>query len=102
MFASRCNYDVAQGRDIAGRLLTGVLEQSWRIGGASGAEVAALQAMCDDPSLERVHASTVEVHGPGAIVPEGATVYFCGVDAGLGPITKYAQLHADGTPRTQD
>lgn len=44
MFASRCNYDVAQGCDEAGRRYSGVLEQSWRIGGASGAEVAALAA----------------------------------------------------------
>ena len=44
MFASRCNYDVAEGRDASGRRWFGVLEQSWRLGGASGAEVAALEA----------------------------------------------------------
>jgi hypothetical protein len=45
MFASRCNYDVAEGRDAKGRHCVGVLEQSWRLGGASGAEVAALEAL---------------------------------------------------------
>jgi hypothetical protein len=95
MFASRCNYDIAQGRDAQGELLAGVLEQSWRIGGASGAEVAALQALQDDPRLDLVRASTVEVHAPGAIVPTGAVVYFRGVDEHVGPITKYAQLHRD-------
>lgn len=98
MFASRCNYDVAQGHDAAGRPYAGVLEQSWRIGGASGAEVAALEALCDDPSLDVVRASTVEVHGPQADVPEGATVYFSGIDEYLGPITKYALVDADDDP----
>jgi hypothetical protein len=93
MFASRCNYDVVQGRDAQGRVVDGVLEQSWRIGGASAAEVAALQALHDDPSLDVVRASTVEVHGRGVVVPEGATVHFSGVDEHVGPITKYAQVH---------
>jgi len=96
MFASRCNYDVAEGCDASGRQYIGVLEQSWRIGGASGAEVAALQALKDDPALQTVCASTTEVHGPGVPVPEGAILYFSGVDDHLGPITKYAELHRHG------
>ena len=95
MFASRCNYDVAEGRDASGRQCIGVLEQSWRIGGASGAEVAALEAMNDDPTLQTVNASTTEIHGPSVPVPEGAILYFSGVDDHLGPITKYAELHRD-------
>ena len=35
MFASRCNYDVAEGCDATGRQCVGVLEQSWRLGGAA-------------------------------------------------------------------
>jgi hypothetical protein len=96
MFASRSNYDIAEGRDAAGRQCIGVLEQSWRIGGASGAEVAALEALNDDPALLTVRASTTEVHGPNVPIPEGATLYFSGVDNHLGPITKYAQVHRDG------
>ena len=96
MFASRCNYDVAQGRDAAGRACVGVLEQSWRLGGASGAEVAALAALQEDPARQSVRASTTEVHAAGVPVPPGATLYFCGVDDHLGPITKYAQVHRDG------
>jgi hypothetical protein len=96
MFASRSNYDIAEGRDPAGRQCMGVLEQSWRLGGASGAEVAALEALNDDPALQTVRASTTEVHGPNVPIPEGATVYFSGVDDHLGPITKYAQVHRDG------
>lgn len=102
MFASRCNYDVAQGHDAAGRAYSGVLEQSWRIGGASGAEVAALEALCNDPSMQVVRASTVEVHRPYVAVPNGATVYFSGIDDQLGPITKYARIHEDDFSRTEN
>jgi hypothetical protein len=101
MFASRCNYDVAEGRDAAGRTVAGVLEQSWRIGGASGAEVAALEALQADPSLEAVRASTVERYGAGVHVPADATLYFCGVDEHAGMITKYACIDADGDPRAE-
>src|SRR6185503_6987315 len=54
VFASRRNYDVAQGLDAAGHRRSGVLEQSWRLGGASGAEIGALEAFRADPSLRRV------------------------------------------------
>jgi hypothetical protein len=90
MFASRRNYDIAQGLDAAGRLRCGVLEQSWRIGGASGAEVAALEAFRADPGLRAVRASTVEIYGE-AEPPPDATVYFQGVDERDGPMTKYAR-----------
>ncbi|HYD59071.1 MAG TPA: DUF3182 family protein [Noviherbaspirillum sp.] len=96
MFASRCNYDIAQGVDEEGRWYSGVLEQSWRIGGASGAEVAALEAFLDDPSLSVVRASTTEVYGAEPVLPSGATVYFQGEDDRVGPLTKYARLDEYG------
>lgn len=93
--ASRANYDIAQGRDAAGRWRSGVLEQSWRIGGASGAEVAALQAFRDDPSRRVVRASTHEVYSDGDFrVPDGAEVHYDGTDAQVGRLTKYAQVEA--------
>ena len=95
LFASRRNYDVAHGVDAEGRECSGVLEQSWRIGGASGAEVEALVAFQADPSLSVVRASTAEVYGPDAAVPPGATVYFQGADAHGGPLTKYAMIDVD-------
>lgn len=94
MFASRCNYDVAQGMDHTGRRYSGVLEQSWRIGGASGAEIAALDAFRADPGLQTVCASTTEAYGPDPGVPEGAVVYFQGDDEAVGRITKYSRLEA--------
>jgi hypothetical protein len=92
LFASRRNYDVLRGRDRRGRWYCGVLEQSWRIGGASGPEVAALVAFRADPRLRVVHARSTEAYDADAPVPAGATVHFCGVDSRAGPITKYTLL----------
>jgi Protein of unknown function (DUF3182) len=89
-FASRRNYDVARGVGFGAQARCGVLEQSWRMGGASGAEIAALEAFRADPDLRSVHASTVEVYGDGAEPPAGAMVYFRGIDDKVGAILKYA------------
>ena len=51
------------GRDAAGRSRSGVLEQSWRLGGATGAEIAALEVFRDQPGRNRVRASAIEVFG---------------------------------------
>lgn len=89
--ASRRNYDVAAGIDSVGGVRSGVLEQSWRIGGASGAEVAALRAFRDDGALRVVRASSVEVYGADQ-PPEGALVYYRGDDNHGGTLTKYARI----------
>jgi Protein of unknown function (DUF3182) len=95
-FASRRNYDVIAGIDQTGRRRCAVIEQSWRIGGASGAELAALELFKDDPGLHCVHASTVELYGRDHELPGGATVYFDGVDDKVGRITKYAIVKSHG------
>jgi hypothetical protein len=89
-FASRRNYDVVVGLDALGRRCCGVLEQSWRVGGASPAELTALAALRADPALEFVRAGCAEVFGPQAVAPPGADVYYQGVDAQAGPLLKYA------------
>lgn len=89
-FASRRNYDVLQGFDSAGRLRSGVLEQSWRVGGASGAELAALLAFDQSRERQVVKARTVEEFSQDAEVPAGALVLFQGLDPRVGPLTKYA------------
>ena len=89
-YASRRNYDIAQGRDASGRRRTGVLEQSWRLGGASGAEIVALEAFKADPSLHTVRAIAREVYGEEPVLPANAVVYFRGLDPVVGPLTKYA------------
>jgi hypothetical protein len=90
-FSSRRNYDVAQGRNAQGAWRSGVLEQSWRIGGASGAEIAALEAFHADPALTSVQASTFEFYGKSD-PPPGDAIYFNGIDEGVGQILKYTLI----------
>ena len=96
MFASRRNYDVAQGLDARGQQRSGVLEQSWRIGGATGAEIAALEAFRSDPGLQIVRASTYEIYGKSETPPPHATVYFRGIDERIGLLTKYTAVEVHG------
>ncbi|HEN8798687.1 DUF3182 family protein [Pseudomonas sp. CM27] len=93
--ASRRNYDIARGRDPQGHLRSGVLEQSWRLGGASSAELLALQAFADDPALQRVHASTHEVFGTPDL-PSDATLFYQGNDSELGQLSKFARIREHG------
>ncbi|MCB4768824.1 DUF3182 family protein [Ancylobacter sp. Lp-2] len=92
LIASRRNYDVISGRDARGAQRIGVLEQSWRIGGASGAEIAAFEAFHDDPGLGGVRAACVERYGEGQRPPQGSFIYYRGDDADLGPLVKYATI----------
>ncbi|MDD2050788.1 DUF3182 family protein [Pseudomonas putida] len=89
--ASRRNYDVARGLNGEGKPRSGVLEQSWRIGGASSAEILALQAFAADPALTRLRASTHEAFGTPDL-PADATIFYQGDDSELGRICKYARL----------
>ena len=93
LMASRRNYDVAQVVDAGGQRRLGVLEQSWRIGGASAAELSALEAFRAEPTLR---ASCREVYGPKETPPPQAVVYFHGVDDGVGPIIKYTVVEPYG------
>jgi hypothetical protein len=99
LFASRRNYDVAQGADAAGCRRSGVLEQSWRLGGASGAEIGALEAFNADPTLRAVRAIAREVYGDSPALPADATVYFSGTDPHIGPLTKFAWTEPYADPR---
>ena len=99
LFASRRNYDVAQGTNARGQWRSGVLEQSWRVGGATGAEIAALEAFRADPDLQVVHTSTFEVYGESQAPPPHATVYFRGLDEHVGWLTKYAMVRAHDDTR---
>ncbi len=89
IIASRRNYDVGQGRDARGQWRSGVFEASWRLGGASPAEVAAMHLFAKSPSLDVVHASTVEAYGRDAAPPPGAIVHFHGDDEQAGPMVRY-------------
>jgi hypothetical protein len=95
--ASRRNYDVAQGIGADGWPQSGVLEPSWRVGGASSAELAALAAFAREPSLKFVRASHVEEYGRGRRAPADAIVEFQGDDPEAGPLLRYTIV----TPQDQ-
>jgi uncharacterized protein DUF3182 len=100
LIASRRNYDVAQGLDANDEPRSGVLEQSWRIGGASAAEVAALEAFRADPALDFVRACCVEKYGLHE-PPEKAVLQFRGMDNRVGAITRYTVVdpYGDSEPK---
>ena len=87
--ASRRNYDVGQGSDARGRWCSGVFEASWRLGGASPAELAAMHLFAQSPALDIVQASTAEAYGRDAEPPLGAIVHFRGDDEQDGPMIRY-------------
>src|SRR5205807_3500013 len=78
--ASRRNYDVGQGLDSQGRWRSGVFEASWRVGGATAAEVAALAAFMEDAAVDVINASSVVAFGEEIEPPAGARVHFQGDD----------------------
>lgn len=92
VLASRRNYDVIVGVDSCGKRHVGVLEQSWRFGGASMAEVLALEWLQRHPGRNDVVAETVELYGAGAL-PDNAVVFASG---GGGSPRKYARIVPDG------
>jgi uncharacterized protein DUF3182 len=90
--ASRRNYDVGQGLDGEGQWRSGVFEPSWRSGGASTAELAALAAFAEDPSLHVFQASTVKDFGRTRVAPRHALIHFEGDDPEDGPILRYTMV----------
>lgn len=98
-FASRRNYDVARGLDDAGVRYCGVLEQSWRVGGATGAEIGALRIFRAEPDAHTVRASTREIYGKGVQLPKGACLVYRGVDGHVGEITKFYTVERGSVPR---
>ena len=87
--ASRRNYDVGQGVDSKGRRRSVVFESSWRIGGATSAEIMALTEFTRDPSVHVVEASHVEKYGSNRKAPPRAVTHFQGDDPEVGPMIRY-------------
>ncbi len=96
LFASRRNYDIAGGVDTQGKWRVGVLEQSWRSGGASSAEIAALEVFQAHEDVQQVRASTIEIFGQEIDPPASATEVFRGEDKDLGLIRKYVTVEPYG------
>jgi len=59
---------------------------SWRSGGASTAELAALTAFAADPSLRVIGTTSVKQFGEQRKPPPGAAVHFRGNDSDDGPL----------------
>ena len=95
LLASRRNYDVLCGVDAKGEARMGILEQSWRVGGASAAEIAALLAFKEDPSLRAVDAATWETYGSSAI-PPSACVYYTDEYGRMGGLRKFVTWSPHG------
>jgi hypothetical protein len=90
--ASRRNYDVGVGLDCDGHRRSGVFESSWRVGGATGAEVVALSEFTQDPSVDIIETSHVEEFGKGRVPPLGAVSHVRLDDPEVGPIIRYTVI----------
>ena len=73
----------------------GVLEQSWRVGGATGPEIAALEVLRREPHRMQVRTSGFEVFGDSPDPPPHASVHFRGLDPEVGRLTKYTVVQPD-------
>jgi hypothetical protein len=93
--ASRRNYDVAIGSQNDGSEHVAVLEHSWRVGGATAAEIAAYEALRASPSKQWIEAFTCELYGEGT-PPANAQVLFQGNVPGSGTLTKYCGVSMRG------
>lgn len=100
LITSRRNYDIAAGIGTDGRRRSGVLEQSWRIGGASSAEVAAMETLRRADAPRSVRASSHELYGDRQ-PPVDAVVLYRGEDPDVGPLTKCVTVERyDGNQQT--
>lgn len=90
--ASRRNYDIGQGQNNRGDWRSGVFESSWRVGGATAAELLAIRSLLADPTLMTVRVSHVEEFGAGCTAPKGSIVHFQGDDPVAGPVIRYTVL----------
>lgn len=92
LIASRKNYDVLVGPITETGFRCGVLEQSWRIGGASPAEVLAMEKFAQNRNISAVQAVIREDHGhPRKINADDFVVYSGNDDLGL-PLQKIARV----------
>jgi len=96
--ASRRNYDIGQGFDNQSVWRSGVFESSWRIGGASPAELLAIKAFLEDPDLSMLEACHYEKFGELQDIPTNSIVHFRGDDPQAGTVVRYTTLTRRQTP----
>ncbi|WP_243042410.1 DUF3182 family protein [Dyella sedimenti] len=94
LVVSRANYDVIQGYDAKGHWHSGVLEQSWRIGGASPAEIVAAELLAS-AGRQPVEVAYVECYEADAAPPAGAeAIYRAPSPSGGTPTLTYVKVES--------
>ena len=73
---SRANFDVVQGRATNHDVLSGVVDQSIRIGGATPAEMLAIETLENDPTARRVTSRVTIRWNPEPLPPAPGEVLF--------------------------
>lgn len=92
LVASRRNYDVLVGPITENGVRCGVLEQSWRVGGASPAEVLAMEKLAQDETVTAVQAVLRENYDQTPTLREDDFVVYVGDDDFGRPLHKYARI----------
>lgn len=92
LVASRKNYDVLVGPVTEDGFCCGVLEQSWRVGGASPAEILALEALTADNSVSALKVVVRETYGAAPQLAADDFVVYAGEDDQGQPLHKYARI----------
>ena len=91
---SRRSYDIAQGYDTTGQFYSGVLEQTWRIGGASSSEIAAIEIFQANPTASIVKATSFQTYGNSTAISDQAEILYKGIDPDYGPMQIYHEVLA--------
>jgi len=92
LVASRRNYDVLVGPITENGVRCGVLEQSWRVGGASPAEVLAIEKLTQDETVIAVQAMVRETQDQKPAFKEKDFIVYAGDDDFGRPLHKYARI----------
>ncbi|KAB2697557.1 DUF3182 family protein [Ochrobactrum sp. Kaboul] len=92
LVASRKNYDVLVGPITEDGFCCGVLEQSWRVGGASPAEILAVEAMIGDQSILALQVLARETYGAAPRFEINDFIVYVGQDDTGQPLHKYARI----------
>lgn len=98
--ASRRNYDIAVGTGHDGVALAGVLDQSWRIGGATPAELAAMEYFRSRPDVTAIAASCFESYEAVDVPADAVVHYMAAAQSPVeGPLLKFSLIRPDGHER---
>jgi hypothetical protein len=84
---------LVRGIDGQGQRRSGVFEASWRSGGATTAELAALTEFAANTERQIIHVSAVREFGERRNAPPGADIHYCGNDPRDGPMLRYTVTH---------